>query len=62
MSTFLATAAGGVFVFELGHGSWGDALERLERLERDGLGQRRDQGYGQLLCFDPHFLISQQDG
>lgn len=62
MSTFRATAAGGVFVLELGSATWRDLVPRLEALERDGAGRRRDQGYGQLLCFDPHFLIRQPKG
>jgi len=58
MTAFHATAAGGVFVLELGQATWRDLLERLELLEHDGIGQRRDQGYGQVLCFDPHFIVS----
>lgn len=62
MTTFQATAAGGVFVLELREATWREVLDRLEALERHGVGRRRDQGYGQVLCFDPHFLISQQNG
>lgn len=62
MSTFQATAAGGVFVLELERATWRDVVRQLETLERDGVGQRRDQGFGQVLCFDPHFLISSQNG
>ena len=62
MSTFRATVAGGVFVLELRGATWRDLVPRLEALERDGAGLRRDQGYGQLLCFDPHFLVRQQRG
>ncbi|HEX3757833.1 MAG TPA: RAMP superfamily CRISPR-associated protein [Kofleriaceae bacterium] len=62
MSTFRATAAGGVFVLELAQATWRDVVPRLEALERDGVGQRRDQGFGQVLCFDPHFRISSQNG
>lgn len=62
MSTFRATAAGGVFVLELEHATWRDIVPRLEALEREGVGRRRDQGFGQVLCFDPHFLISPQNG
>ncbi len=58
MNTFRATAAGGVFVLELGQATWRDIVPRLEALEREGVGQRRDQGFGQVLCFDPHFLAS----
>lgn len=62
MTTFQATAAGGVFVLELRQATWRDLVDRLESLERHGIGRRRDQGYGQVLCFDPHFLISPQNG
>lgn len=62
MTTFRATAAGGVFVLELAQATWRDVVSRLEALERDGVGQRRDQGFGQVLCFDPHFLLSAQNG
>jgi CRISPR-associated protein Csx10 len=62
MHTFRATAAGGVFVLELAHATWRDVVPRLEALERDGVGQRRDQGFGQVLCFDPHFLASSRNG
>jgi CRISPR-associated protein Csx10 len=62
MTTFRATAAGGVFVLELAHATWRDVVSRLEALERDGVGQRRDQGFGQVLCFDPHFLPRPQNG
>lgn len=62
MNTFRATAAGGVFVLELASATWHDVVPRLEALERDGIGLRRDQGFGQLLCFDPHFLIGPTNG
>jgi CRISPR-associated protein Csx10 len=62
MSTFRATAAGGVFVLELEQATWRDVAPRLEALEREGVGRRRDQGFGQVLCFDPHFLPSSQNG
>jgi CRISPR-associated protein Csx10 len=62
MHTFRATAAGGVFVLELARATWRDVVARLEALERDGVGQRRDQGFGQVLCFDPHFLVGSKNG
>lgn len=55
MHTFWATAAGGVFVLNLGR-DWRSAVELLEDLESTGIGERRCQGYGQLLCFDPFIL------
>ncbi|HEX7843719.1 MAG TPA: hypothetical protein VF469_39870, partial [Kofleriaceae bacterium] len=62
MTTFQATAAGGVFVLELHQATWRDVVARLESLERQGAGRRRDQGHGQVLCFDPHFLTDSQNG
>lgn len=62
MTTFRATVAGAVFVLELERATWHDVIDRLESLERDGVGRRRDQGFGQLLCFDPHFLLLVQNG
>jgi CRISPR-associated protein Csx10 len=54
MQPALATAAGGVFLLDLGAGrTWKDALTVLERLERHGVGQRRHQGFGHVLSFDP---------
>lgn len=55
MSAFWATAAGGVFVLNLGR-DWRSAVQLLEGLESHGIGERRCQGYGQLLCFDPFIL------
>lgn len=49
-----AVAAGGVFALQLRDGvTLRDVLPRLLDLERDGLGQRRHQGYGAVRCFDP---------
>jgi hypothetical protein len=62
MATFRATAAGGVFVLELDQATWRDLVDRLVLLEQQGIGHRRDQGYGQVLCFDPLFTVSQQNG
>ena len=58
MTPFWATAAGGVFVLELDSG-WRNAVNQLAELEQRGVGQRRDQGYGELICFDPHFLAAE---
>lgn len=53
MEPALATAAGGVFVLELGEGrTWKQVLPLLERIERLGVGQRRHQGFGHVVCFD----------
>lgn len=52
-----AVAAGGVFVIDLGPDRrWRDVVAAIEKLERHGVGARRHQGFGQVLCFDPFFL------
>ncbi|ACY18066.1 RAMP superfamily CRISPR-associated protein [Haliangium ochraceum] len=52
-----AVTAGSVFVFELAeHTSWRDVAARIEALERRGVGKRRHQGFGHVLCFDRFFL------
>lgn len=57
MQPALATAAGGVFVIDLGpHRTWREIREWIERIEQHGIGDRRHQGYGQVLAFDPMFL------
>lgn len=48
----MAVAAGAVFVFELEH-PWTKASKKIEALEHEGLGERRHQGYGRVLAFDP---------
>ncbi|WP_437623254.1 RAMP superfamily CRISPR-associated protein [Sorangium sp. So ce1151] len=54
MEPALATAAGGIFVLELAEGrTWTDVLSLLEQIEQHGVGLRRHQGFGQVLCFDP---------
>lgn len=61
MHAFWATAAGGVFVINLGR-DWRGAVDLLEQLESQGIGERRHQGYGQLLCFDPFILSRSSRG
>ncbi|MCB9712389.1 MAG: hypothetical protein H6712_00930 [Myxococcales bacterium] len=51
----LAVAAGAVYVARLDR-PWRESLETLQRLERLGAGQRRHQGFGQLITFDPFIL------
>ena len=58
MRPFWATAAGGVFVVELAGATWRDVLDPLQELEQRGIGNRRDQGYGHILCFDPFFTTA----
>lgn len=56
MEPGLATAAGGVFVLDLGQGrTWRDVLPALQRIEQHGIGLRRHQGYGRAMAFDPFF-------
>jgi CRISPR-associated Csx10 family RAMP protein len=53
MQPALAVAAGGVFAVRIPEKTtFADVLQQLDDLERDGLGQRRFQGYGTLRCFD----------
>jgi CRISPR-associated protein Csx10 len=56
MQSCWTIAAGAVFVVELSGQTWRDAVERLQALEREGVGERRYQGYGQVICFDPHII------
>lgn len=56
MQPALATAAGGVFVIDLGQRTWTDMIPTMEALEKEGVGHSKHQGYGQVLCFDPFFL------
>jgi CRISPR/Cas system CSM-associated protein Csm3 (group 7 of RAMP superfamily) len=56
-----AVAAGAVFVVELERGRWRDLVPALTALERHGIGPRRHQGYGQVICFDPWFLPTEKD-
>ena len=59
MHAKLATAAGAVFVLDLGAGrTWRDVLDKLEFLEQHAIGISRHQGYGQVLCFDPFICSS----
>lgn len=54
MQPALAVAAGAVFALRLPDKMpLSSVLPQLTELERDGLGQRRHQGYGTLRCFDP---------
>lgn len=57
MSAFHAVAAGGVYVLELpAEHDPATVLDVLKRLEAQGIGERRHQGYGRILCFDPFHL------
>lgn len=51
--------AGAVFVFE-----WtgdDDLVSVLERVEREGVGERTEQGFGRVLAFDPAFSNPRPD-
>ncbi|MBM3678238.1 MAG: hypothetical protein FJW96_10210 [Actinobacteria bacterium] len=50
VSRTVATAAGSVFVFRI---ESGHLIDVAKRLESDGAGARREQGFGRLACFDP---------
>jgi len=50
-----SVAAGSVYAARM-PGGWRERSGDLERLEREGAGSRRHQGFGQLICFDPLIL------
>lgn len=57
MSPALASAAGGVFVIDLGAGrTWRDMAQWIAQIEQRGIGTRTHQGYGRTMAFDPVFL------
>ncbi|HEX6290114.1 MAG TPA: CRISPR-associated RAMP protein Csx10 [Herpetosiphonaceae bacterium] len=59
--TALAAQAGGVYVFRT---RAGDAaiVAALERLEREGIGQRTREGYGAVRCCDPWHVDARGEG
>lgn len=56
-----SVVAGSVFVFDLGQPVTQEQLTKLGDLETDGAGQRRTQGFGRILFFDPALLIEPTD-
>lgn len=48
-----AVSAGAVFVFEVAAGDDRALFAALERLEADGVGEGRHQGFGRVVAFDP---------
>lgn len=57
MTPARAVVAGSVWVLALADPAARDALlATLRRLEADGVGERRHQGYGEVLFFDPFIL------
>ncbi len=59
MHAFQAICAGAVYVFLLPEGMhWRDAAEDLEKIERESIGERRYQGFGEVYAFDPVHLNS----
>lgn len=54
MHAWQAISAGSVYVLELPPGTqWQALIGELEALERMGVGERRHQGYGEVIVFDP---------
>lgn len=57
MTPALAVAAGAVFVVQVKEKVTDEAvLKRLATLEKTGIGDRRHQGFGHVVGFDPFFL------
>ncbi|KPV54141.1 hypothetical protein SE17_05520, partial [Kouleothrix aurantiaca] len=57
--TAVATQMGSVFVFQAADGLSPDDYAALARLEHDGVGERRAEGYGQVrICDEFHLLTS----
>jgi len=55
--TAVATTMGSVFVFRASERLTDDACERLARLQLAGIGDRRNEGYGQVrICDDFHLV------
>lgn len=59
MHAFQAVSAGAVYVLVLPAGiHWMDIVGELEKIERESIGERRYQGYGEVYVFDPIHLDS----
>jgi CRISPR-associated protein Csx10 len=57
--TSIATTMGSVFVFQAAQPLNDDACEALARLQVEGIGERRQEGYGQVrICDEFHFMRS----
>lgn len=55
----VATQMGSVFVFQAADGLSPDDYAALARLEHDGVGERRAEGYGQVRICDEFHLLTQ---
>lgn len=56
-TTHIAVRYGSLYVFETTHALTDDHYAALERLERDGIGERRTEGFGQIrICDDFHLI------
>jgi CRISPR-associated protein Csx10 len=56
-TTNVAVRYGSLYVFETTHALTDDHYAALERLERDGIGERRAEGFGQIrICDDFHLI------
>ncbi|MBM4430339.1 MAG: hypothetical protein FJ026_08355 [Chloroflexi bacterium] len=49
----IAIERGSVFVFAVPEGQWSEALAFFTRLEEEGLGERREEGFGQIVLAHP---------
>ncbi|MEZ4436769.1 MAG: hypothetical protein R3F65_30585, partial [bacterium] len=52
LARWRSVEAGAVYVFEL-DAPWRALLDRLEAIEREGIGSERARGYGRVVFFDP---------
>ena len=57
-STELATTAGSLFVFQADHSLTDAECDLLARFQHDGIGERRQEGYGQIRICDEFHLLS----
>ena len=56
----LALAAGSCWLLRVPPGTASDVDTAMERLEQDGIGERRQEGFGAVACCDPvHWRINE---
>lgn len=58
--TAVAANMGSVFVFHINGKLSDDNYKQLAQLERDGIGERRGEGYGQIRICDEFHLLSEE--
>jgi CRISPR-associated protein Csx10 len=58
----VAVRFGSLYVFETQHPLSNNDYTALERFERDGIGERRQEGFGQVRICDDFHLIDWEDG